>query len=108
MMYQEKRKHKRKHLYEYFEVVDTSTGKLFGKLVDVTPEGLKIILCPKSIAPGSVLHLKIRIPEELKIPDIQVEANCMWSAEDENCYQNGFIINCVSEYDAHHFKKIFG
>lgn len=108
-MYREKRKLKRKHLFEYFDVVDSASGKLFGKLVDVTDEGVKVILCPKSVEPGSVFLLKICIPKELKIPDIQIQANCIWRAEeDEDYYQTGFIINCVSEYDIHHFKKIFG
>ena len=107
-MENERRKLKRKHLFEYFDVLDSTSEKLFGKLVDVTQEGIRIILCPKPIEKGSFYRLKIRVPNEFKIPDIQIEATCVWSAEEEDYYQTGFLIVCVSEYDTHYFKKIFG
>lgn len=107
-MEKERRKLKRKHLFEYFDVIDSTSEKLFGKLVDVSQEGIRIILCAKPIEQGSVFRLKICIPKEFKIPDIQIEATCVWSAEDDDYYQTGFLINCVSEYDIHHLKKIFG
>lgn len=107
-MENERRKLKRKHLFEYFDVYDSSSEKLFGKLVDVTQEGIRIILCPKPIEQGAAYRLKIRIPDEFKVPDIQIEATCVWSAEEEDYFQTGFLIVYVSEYDSHYFKKIFG
>ena len=83
-MEKERCKLKRKHFFEYFDVVDSVSGKLFGKLVDVTPEGIKTILCEKPIKPGSLYRLTICIPKEFKIQHIQIEATCVWSSEDED------------------------
>ena len=60
----EKRKVKRRHLIYYLRIFDTSTDKVLGHLVDITPDGLMLI-SDEQIKPNAPFHLGIDLPAEI-------------------------------------------
>ena len=62
----EKRKIKRRHLIYYLRIFDTTTEKILGHLVDITPDGLMLI-SEEPIKPDTRFHLSMDMPAEIII-----------------------------------------
>jgi len=60
----DKRKLKRRHLIYYLHVLERSSGRLIGYLVDISTDGI-MIMSEQPIAVGTRLELKIMLESEM-------------------------------------------
>ena len=91
---QEKRKHKRIPLHYYLKVSGSDTEELLGYMIDVTPEGFKL-LGEKQIPAGSQVQCTVELPEEIKgYKELSFRATACWSIQDVNpdYYASGYQI----------------
>lgn len=109
----ERRKQKRRHLYDYFDVYNRDTGALLGKLADINLQGARIV-CPQIsgaeyLKPDTLLKLGITVPKELKAKDILLDAICVWSNKQapDDAYITGLQIINITQDDFNLIKKIF-
>jgi len=96
----EKRKSKRRHLFEYFKIFNRNTGDLIGELVDITTDG--IMLISESALDLEIEYpMKVELPEVMKHPHVNFDAKCVWSRKDEysGAYENGFQLLNISPKD---------
>ncbi len=69
---------------KHFDVVDLKTRQSIGHLVDLTPEGLRII-SREHIERGQIFDLRIDLPEQIEqIDHIQATVKCAWCEQDVN------------------------
>ena len=84
-----KRNRKRVHLVYYLLVFDGHTDKLAGNLVDITPEGMKLMSnTPHPL--DTSYQLRVELPPEVagNGKQISVNAKCVWCQE--KLYSNSF------------------
>lgn len=104
----DKRREKRKQLIYYLRVVDRNTDKLFGQLVDITTEGMKLV-SEKPVEPDTTYELKMLLPEEIENrKEVYFEANCQWCKRDvnPNFYSIGFEFIRISTQDINIIKNL--
>ena len=91
---------KRRHLIYYLDVFDNESGKLLGKLVDITTRGIKLV-SRVPIAIDIDYSLRLTFPEGyFRTRDLSFEARSIWSSNDVNpdFYDTGFeVINLDRE-----------
>lgn len=104
----ERRKTKRRHLYDFFDVYEQGSDKLFGQLVDITVEGIKI-MSTSNVVPESKFSLKIIFPPQMKVDNILLNVKCIWNRgpNSDNYYDTGFKILNISEKDLALIQTIF-
>ena len=88
----------RRHDRSQFTVRDQATGDVIGRLVDLTPEGLRVASTAR-IEKGESIAISIQLPDEMKgESDILVRAVCVWCMQDEETaeFSAGFAIESIS------------
>jgi len=93
------RRHKRRHLIYYLRVFENGSEKLVGHVVDITQEGLKLIM-DSPITPKSKWKLRMSLPEPIEgTREVRFEATCVWCDKDVNpdFYVAGFEIHGLGE-----------
>jgi len=98
---QERREEKRVSVFGDIEVVDKDEDEPIGRLVDISPKGLRI-KGQVSIEVNEFVDLLLRLPERIfGKKDISVVAQCLWTNPDTdpNYITSGFRIHEVSQVD---------
>ncbi|MFZ6026927.1 MAG: PilZ domain-containing protein [Chloroflexota bacterium] len=98
---EERRKLRRRHVIYYSRVYERSTGELIGHVIDITPEGIKLI-SEQPIPVETHFHFRIDLPEEIMGRGYMFfEADSIWCAADANpdFYNTGFRVNGMDEQD---------
>lgn len=98
----EKRAVKRRHLIYYLRVFDRRTDQILGHLVDITPEGAKLI-SESPIPTAERYQLRMMLPAEIFGRDhLDFEAESLWSNQDINpdFYDTGFRLHRIEARDA--------
>jgi hypothetical protein len=93
------RRLERRELNESIVVLDTINGGIFGELVNITAEGLMLII-DREIETQAIFQVALQLPEMLKGDDqIVLGADCLWCRRAENYYRYwaGFQIIDASE-----------
>lgn len=93
------RKLERREINESIAVVDMINGGIFGELVNLTREGMMLII-DREIETQAIFQLALQLPEPLKGDDqIVLGADCLWCRHAENYYRYwaGFQIIDASE-----------
>ncbi|KIH77843.1 PilZ domain-containing protein [Geoalkalibacter ferrihydriticus] len=88
----DKRSQKRRNTIYYLEVYDLESGRLLGRLVDITVEGMMLI-SETPIAPDRTYKCRMSLPAEiLGRSNILFDATCMWSrkARNDDFFEAGF------------------
>jgi hypothetical protein len=81
----DRRKSKRRHLSQYMNVYDVSSGNFIGQLIDITTNGIKLT-GEKPVETGQRYKLSMVLPDRTdRDTAIQFKAICIW---------------CEKEYDA--------
>lgn len=82
----------RKNTPNHVKVLDSESGKVLGRVVDITADGLMMV-GDSPVESGRVFKLRIILPRmtDGKI-DISVEAEAVWCQQDKNpsFFQTGF------------------
>jgi hypothetical protein len=97
----EKRKLKRRQLIYYLKVQSRRSGRVIGRLADITAEGMMLISTTPLDA-GDVYYLDIFLPANVKEAAVaRVDAECLWTKEDVNpdLFVSGFRFIRVSTRD---------
>lgn len=93
------RRHKRRHLIYYLRVFENDSEKLIGHVVDITREGLKLVM-DKPINARSKWKLRMSLPESIEgTENVCFDATCVWCDKDVNpdFYVAGFEIHGLGE-----------
>ena len=88
----ERRKHKRRHSIFYIKVYDKKTGKIAGRLVDITTGGMMLV-SEKPLKIGTVSKYRMPLPEKIHdTAEISFEAKSVWNGPDVNSdfFDTGF------------------
>ena len=88
----ERRKHKRRHSIFYIKVYDKETGKIAGRLVDITAGGMMLV-SEKPVDVGTISKFKMALPEKIgDIGEISLNARSVWNGPDvnEDFFDTGF------------------
>jgi len=81
---EERRKHKRRHSIFYIKVYDEETGKMAGRLVDITTGGMMLV-SEEPIEVGTISRFKMPLPEKIRdIGEISFKARSVWNGPDIN------------------------
>ena len=94
----ERRRLSRNHLFYYFRVFDRSDNNLVGFMVDLSPEGLKII-SESEVRVGHTYYLRLNPPLEIYGKELlEFDAECMWCRKntDPDYFNAGFRLFNVS------------
>lgn len=107
----EKRKVIRRHLYDYFKVYDKASNELLGELVDISPDGIKL-LCANPVDSASLISVKIvlpNLPKDDKEGEMCFDAKCMWChpSPDSTGYEAGFKLLNISPKEIELMKNTF-
>lgn len=79
-----RRRHKRRHLIYYLDVVDVGTGRVVGHVGDLAPGGL-LLIDNEPLEPGRELTVDIRMPEVPGLADrIRAHITVRWVGKDRN------------------------
>jgi hypothetical protein len=98
----ERRNLRRRHIIYYSRVYERSTGELIGHVMDITPEGIKLI-SEQPIPLQKRFHFRIDLPDDITLKEYMFfEAESVWSAPDVNpdFYNTGFRVFKMSSEDA--------
>lgn len=80
----ERRRHKRRNSIFYLKVYDKETGKVAGRLVDITTGGMMIV-SEKPVDVGKVAEFRMPLPEKIRdIEEISFNAKSVWNGPDIN------------------------
>jgi hypothetical protein len=93
------RKLERKELSQTISIQDTINGGPFGELVNITREGLMVMI-DREIETQAIFQLALQLPEPLQGSDqLVLGADCLWCRRAENFYRYwaGFQIIDASE-----------
>jgi hypothetical protein len=93
------RSNKRRHLLYYLPVIDSSTAKEIGRLVDITNEGLRI-LCEKTRAKGEILDILMDPPNKDKgEAPINLSIECTWAGASINSdfFEAGYVYKNITD-----------
>lgn len=96
-----KRRHPRVRLLAGIRVYDKATDKVFGRLIDMSREGLRISTNHAN-AVGDLIELKITLPEDITHRDsVECTARSVWckTLPESETYQTGFHITEISPED---------
>lgn len=91
---EERRKLRRRHVIYYSRVYDRGSGELIGHVMDITPEGIKLI-SEQSIPINKRFQFRIDLPEEILAKEYMFfDAESVWCAPDVNpdFYNTGFRV----------------
>ena len=99
----ERRSTRRRHLYDYFNVIDKKSHSLFGKLTNITPTGLNIETLHQ-VEPRQEYELEIVLPEHMKNPNISCSAISIWSSPS---YKTGFLLSRITAEDESRIRTLF-
>ncbi len=97
----EKRKHKRMHVISYLKVQQRNTDQSFGKVVDLTTEGMGLY-SEESIESNSICQFRVSIPtKSLEMRSIVFDARVMWcrKASHPGFYDSGIQLLNVPPKD---------
>jgi hypothetical protein len=97
----DKRVLKRRHLIYYLSVIDRTTQELIGHLVDITPDGIMLIV-EKPLPVDVDYLLQILLPQEINGQEsLDLDARAVWCRPDVNpsLYGMGFQISEVTPED---------
>jgi len=98
----DKRRLKRRNLIYYLSISNETDGNEFGRLVDITREGLMSISSDKKEA-GSSFSLKLSLPAAISgNTDLHLKGKAVWCKKDVNpdYYVTGIQFQDVSKKDA--------
>lgn len=80
----EHRNRPRKNTPHRVNVMDITSGKTLGRVVDITANGLKLV-CNSPLDPGRAFQLRITLPVMVdNKTDIEVQAEIVWCKRDNN------------------------
>lgn len=88
------RGYKRSSLLFYLQVVIRSTGQPMGRLVDITPEGIKLV-SEEAIPNDTMFELRVILPEGFSGGEyLDVDAKSVWSKRTANpkLFESGFVL----------------
>lgn len=88
----ERRKHKRRNSIFYIKVFDNKTGKIVGRLVDITTGGMMLV-SERPLKIGTVSKYRMPLPEKIHdVSEITFEAKSVWNGPDVNTdfFDTGF------------------
>ena len=88
------RSYKRSSLLFYLQVAIRSTGKPMGRLVDITPEGIRLV-SEEGIPIDTTFEFRIILPEGFSGGEyLDVDAKCVWSKRTANpkLFESGFML----------------
>jgi len=88
----ERRNIKRLKLVYYLQVYDRSTQAPIGSVVDISPQGMKLV-SEKYFPPESVFGMSIFLPEgSIFGESVEVDGRCRWCTEDSESasFESGF------------------
>lgn len=87
--------------YADFSVIDKEINRPIGQLIDISAEGMRL-LCQDPVEKGTILKLRIDLPEEVKGSDqLDVETRCLWCRYDEVQGQNQIGFEFLSTFPHH-------
>ena len=92
----------RHHLIYYLRVYDSTSNRVLGHVVDISPRGVMLI-ADEPLAAEQGFHLRMRFPGMSSSRDeLMFEAVCRWCRPDENpaFYLAGFEIQNLSPEEA--------
>lgn len=79
-----KRHEVRPHLMTYLEVRCAETGRIVGRIVDLTTAGMRLV-CEDAVELGAEFHLVIPIEDGPgRDENLRVDARCTWCGPDVN------------------------
>jgi len=74
----------RKNTPHHVKVLDETSGRVLGRVVDITSDGLMLV-SDQSVPRGLRTHLRINLPIMVQNrSDVTVEAEAVWSKQDTN------------------------
>jgi PilZ domain len=88
------RSYKRSSLLFYLQVAIRSTGQPVGRLVDITPEGIKLV-SEEAIPTDKTFEFRVILPEGFSGGEyLDVDAKCVWSKRTPNpkLFESGFVL----------------
>ena len=98
----EQRTIKRQHLIYYLRVYDGISSKVIGHVVDISPQGLKLIT-DEAIGVQEEYRLRMRFPgAKSGLGELIFDAICRWCRKDDNpdFYLAGFRIQNLKSEEA--------
>jgi c-di-GMP-binding flagellar brake protein YcgR len=97
-MEEDRRWEHRKKLITVPEVIDRSSGKSIGKIVQMSAGGF-LLEGNTKIEKGSLFEIRIDLLEELSTQPFESEARCVWvkESESEPRYRSGFEFSVFDE-----------
>lgn len=105
----EKRNSRRIHLIYYLLVFNDETNQLVGHLVDIAPEGLKL-MSKEPIKEDTDYRFRMLLPSEMeqKSKEITFNATCVWSRDKlySDFYGSGFQFKDISPEDIEIIKDL--
>lgn len=99
-IFKQKRQSPRKALMYYLETRETHSGRLIGRVVDITTEGLRLVSDDPAEV-GRSYQLTVHLPEEIQgAATIDVETRCVRSEQDgaSRYYYSGFQFRETSDF----------
>lgn len=88
------RSYKRSSLLFYLQVVIRSTGQPVGRLVDITPEGIRLV-SEEEIPTDTTFEFRVILPEGFSGGEyLDVDAKSVWSKRTPNpkLFESGFML----------------
>ena len=105
----EKRNSKRIHLIYYLLVFNDETDQLVGHVVDIAPEGIKL-MTKEPVQSNTDYRFRMSLPSEMeeKSKQITFNATCVWSQEKlySDFYGSGFQFKNISPDDIEIIKNL--
>jgi hypothetical protein len=105
---EERRKVRRRHVIYYSRVYERTTGELIGHVIDITPEGIKLI-SEQPIPLHAHFHFRIDLPDDLMSKEYMFfEAESVWCSPDVNpdFYNTGFRVANIPREDAEFLNRM--
>ncbi len=80
----ERRAYERKHLIQCLPVFDRATNTPLGNLVDISPEGIKLV-CPHPLDAPTEYRLRVELPTDaFRQAFLDFDARVMWCMQTQN------------------------
>lgn len=97
----ERRIQERRNLIYYLEVFEQTSGRLLGRLVDITAEGMMLI-SDHQLPPMATFSLRMQLPQpEFEQTFFEFSAQSVWCRPDvnPNFFDTGFEFRDLTEAD---------
>lgn len=107
-IFKQKRQSDRKALIYYLEISEVVTGRVIGRIVDITTGGFRLV-CEEPSEVGKSYQLQIQLPEEIQgSREVPVETKCVRSEQDRHTryYYSGFQFREISASSASIIQKL--